>query len=247
MAVTVYDMHCHAHEMSPEEIEQAVRALGDVRIAAVSEDLESLFKTLELAEQYPRIIVPCVGFHPWNIGERSLQEAEELARMAARLGVTCIGEVGLDKKFVEPWTWDAQVKVFGMFLDVARELGAYVTVHSPYAWREAVEMLVERGVERAMLHWYTGPVSLIDEIVGSGYYISINPAIKIQEKHKKVARAAPLEGIVFESDGPYNYRGLRLNPTMIPEAVRIVAGLKGVSEDTVWYWASLNSSRLLMA
>jgi len=244
---TVYDMHCHAHEMSSEELEQAARLLGDLRIAAVSEDLESLERTLELADALPGIVIPCVGFHPWSIRERSLHEAEELARAALRLGVTCIGEVGLDRKFVEPWTWGLQVKIFKLFLAVARELDAYVTIHSPYAWKEALEMLVDSGVERAMFHWYTGPLELIDEIVGSGYYVSINPAIKIQEKHKRVARAAPLDGMVFESDGPYNYRGLRLSPIMIPDAVKIVASLKGVDEDTVWYWAERNSSRLLQA
>lgn len=243
----VYDMHCHTHEFSEGEIRDILARLGSAKIASVSEDLESFYRTIELSELFPESIIPCAGFHPWSIKDRSLSEAEELARLAVRYGVPCIGEVGLDKKFVPAWTWDAQVKVFRLFLEAAREIDAYVTVHSPGAWREAVEMLVDSGVERAMLHWYTGPLNLIPDIVGAGYYISINPAIRIQEKHKRVAEAAPLDHIVFESDGPYNYRGLRLSPTMIPDAIRDVAVIKGVDEEVVWSWATRNGARLLRA
>ncbi|MCE4628143.1 MAG: TatD family hydrolase [Desulfurococcales archaeon] len=245
--LVVYDMHCHTHEFSDNELEDILEKLGSARIVSVSEDLESFYRTLELAERFPDSIIPCAGFHPWSIKERSLGEAEELARLAVKYGIPCIGEVGLDKKFLPEWTWDAQVKVFGMFLEAAREIDAYVTVHSPNAWREAVEMLVDAGIERAMLHWYTGPLNLIPEIVGAGYYISINPAIRIQEKHKRVAKASPLDHMVFESDGPYNYRGLRLTPLMIPDAVREVAALKGIDEETVWEWATRNGARLLRA
>ena len=59
------------------------------------------------------------------------------------------------------------------------------------------------------------------------------------------AAAAPLEYIVLESDGPYNYRGLRLSPAMIPEAARVVAEIKGVPVERVLEAARRNSERLL--
>ncbi|MCE4624619.1 MAG: TatD family hydrolase [Desulfurococcales archaeon] len=242
----VYDMHCHAHEFPLEELSQIVEEFpGDLVVVAVSEDLESLYKTLEYAQTLNGNLIPCAGLHPWSIGEVTLQEAYEIARAAERLGLNCIGEVGLDRKFVDPTTYKVQEEVFRLFLRTARELDAYVTIHSPKAWARALTMLVEEGVEKAMFHWYTGPLNLIDEIIASGYYISINPAIKIQEKHRRVAEHTPLRGMVLESDGPYNYRGLRLNPLMIPEAAEFVARLKGVAREEVLEAAGQNSARLL--
>ncbi len=242
---SIYDMHCHLHEYGDSEVEEILESMKDLVIVAVSEDVDSLHRTLELASSYPDRIVPCTGLHPWSIRERGVHEAEELARAAYRLDVPCIGEVGLDAKFLPRETWSAQVQVARLFLRLAAEIDAYVTLHAPNAWRPLLSMLVEEGVRKAMFHWYTGPLNLIDEIVGHGYKISINPAIRIQEKHARVASEAPLDGIVLESDGPYNYRGLRLDPRLIPEAARIVAEIKGVGVEDVLEAARANSERLL--
>jgi len=239
-----YDMHCHLHEYSDREVGEILEEL-DVVIVAVSEDAQSFARTLQLASSYPERIVPCAGFHPWSLREKPVSEARELAREAARRGVTCIGEIGLDKKFMPPETWERQVEVARLFLELARDLDAYTTLHAPDAWRETLDLARQVGVARAMFHWYTGPLDLIDEITGSGYYISINPALRIQAKHRRVAERVPLEWMVMESDGPYNYRGLRLDPRMIPEAARIVADLKGLSVDDVVEAVASNSRRLL--
>ncbi len=244
--VRIYDMHCHTHEFEERELEEIIGEFGgEIIIVSVSEDVESYNRTVELSRSFPEHIVPCVGFHPWNLGEKSLSEAEELARVAMREGAICVGEVGLDKKFVPLETWSAQLDVFRLFLKAAAELDAYVTVHSPGAWREALVELVSSGVRKAMFHWYTGPLDLMEEIIGAGYYISINPALKIQRKHQNVAKRVPLSGMVLESDGPYNYRGLRLSPRMIPEAAEIIGQLKGISAETILEAASRNSMKLL--
>ena len=240
---TYYDMHVHLHEYADNELEELARE--DITLVAVSEDAESLRRTVEIAETMDNV-VPCAGYHPWNFRSGgSISEALEVARLAYHLDLTCIGEIGLDKKFVPRETWHAQVLVARSFLEVAAEVGGYVTLHSPYAWREMLLLLLEAGVEKAMFHWYTGPVDLAYAIISYGYYISINPAVKIQEKHQRVAERVPLESMVFESDGPYNYKGLRLDPIMIRETAEIVSKLKGVPQGEVLERVAWNSERLL--
>lgn len=236
-----YDMHIHLYEY--KEPEEALPP--ETLLVAVSDDLESLHKTIEIARSYSNI-VPCAGYHPWNFKSNgSLSEAHEVARWAYRYDLGCVGEVGLDKKFLSKSTLPLQVEVFHLLLELAVDTGSYVTIHSPGAWREALALLVDVGVEKAMFHWYTGPLSLIDEITSNGYYISINPAIRIQEKHARVAEYTPLKHIVFESDGPYLYKGMRLGPGMIPGSISIVADLKKTSPQRVEEAAALNSMRLL--
>ncbi len=100
-------------------------------------------------------------------------------------------------------------------------------------------------MDRVLFHWYTGPLNLIQELRDYGYYISINAAIKIQEKSRVVAKEAPLDMILLESDGPYEYRGgITLEPPMVKDAARIIAEIKGVSVEDLWDVVSNNFSRL---
>ncbi len=242
----IYDMHSHLYEHSDREIEEILEADKTLVIVAVSDDTSSLERTWSLHEAYDDRVIPCGGYHPWNLKEGgSVEEARRTARLAERLGVRCIGEVGLDRKFLPGSTWSLQVEVYKLFIGLARELGAMLNIHAPGAWRDALEMAVEGGVERGMLHWYTGPQDLIMSIAEAGFYASINPAIRIQEKHRRIASLAPLDVLVFESDSPYNYRGLRLSPLMVRESMETVARIKGVSLDTVMERAYMNSRRLL--
>ena len=240
----IYDMHCHCSEFPGSELEAILDSIPGLVVVAVSEDLESLAETVELARRHPGRVVACAGFHPWIIGEKPLSQLDEVLRWAYRLGLGCLGEVGLDRKFV-PHTWELQVRVFERVLRAARELDAMVNIHAPDAWADALSMLLDHGVERAMFHWYTGPQTLIHAIGEAGYKISINPALRIQKKHQNIARATPLDYMVTESDGPYNYRGLRLNPAMIPQTIEEIARYHNTTPDRVAEAVALNARRLL--
>ncbi len=240
----IIDMHCHLYEFSDDEIFRILEQDKELIIVAVSDDLNSLIRTLELWEAFPERVIPCAGFHPWNIEKRSINEVDDIIRIAERMDLTCLGEVGLDRKFV-PQTIDIQHKIFEKFLKASKDLDAFLNIHAPDAWRETLELLIENDIERAMFHWYTGPLDLIDIIGERGYKISINPAVLIQKKHRRVAEVTPLEYMVFESDGPYEYRGLRLTPLLIKRAVEEVSKIKGVKVDDVIRKAHYNSMRLL--
>jgi len=222
------DSHCHLYEFGKEEITEFIK---DIIIVAVSDDIESSRKTIEFSKKY-RSIVPCIGIHPWEVGSTSLTEISAIEQLIVNHGVKCLGEVGLDRKFT-PETIDKQRMFFAEFLNLAKEYGLVMNIHSVNTWREVYELLLKNDIEKAVFHWYTGPLELIDEIVSSGYFISINPAYRIQEKHRRVIEYLDLEFMVTESDGPYEYRELKLNPLMIKDTVNYIAQAKGVNEETV--------------
>jgi len=240
----IYDMHCHLYEFSNEEIENILEKEKDLRIVAVSDDLTSLKRTIELQELYPERVVACAGFHPWKIGKVSLAELDDILRIIYRRDILCIGEVGLDKKFV-PETIDLQYKVFRRFLEVAQDLETMLNIHSPNAWKDVLSLLKEFEIKKAMFHWYTGPLNLIETIGGMNYKISINAAVLIQKKHQEVVKKAPLEYIVLESDGPYEYKGLRLTPLIIKRTAEEIAKIKSINVDEVLKFALDNSLKLL--
>lgn len=241
--MAIYDVHCHLHEYSEEAIGRILEEDRELIVVAVSDDLESAMRTVSLGRVYPERVIPCVGFHPWSIRDSPLTEAEEVLRMAYRSDVRCIGEVGLDQRFLPSHTMTVQQAIFRGFLRLAREIDAFVNIHAPNSWRKAVSMALEEGVSRAVIHWYTGPLDLATN--GVEYKVSINPAVRIQEKHRTVAANADIGKMVFESDAPYNYRGLELSPSMVREAIRVVANIRGVPVDELERAASRNSERLI--
>ena len=207
------DAHVHLHE-DPSMVKEA-----DL-VVAVSDDLKSSLETLKLPA------VKCVGIHPWSVegsSERDLVEIEKLAVEA-----DCLGEVGLDNRYVKDK--EKMMKFFEAFLKLSKEYDLPLNLHALDAWREVFELLLKFDVKRAYFHWYNGPLDLIEEIAGQGYFIGINAAITIQRKHLKVLRVAPLKAILTESDGPYNYRGTTLRPREVRKLVEIISKEKGVGE-----------------
>ncbi|MCX8195591.1 MAG: TatD family hydrolase [Acidilobaceae archaeon] len=241
----IYDIHSHAHQYSERELEAFLEGDRELRIVAVSEDLSSALRALELERAFPDRIIACVGLHPWNIGREPLHTAQALVALAYKAGARCIGEVGLDRRFLDQHTWHVQLRVFREFVTAAKELGAFLNLHAPDAWSKTLGVLVEEGAERAVFHWYTGPLELVEIMGPRGYYVSINPALRIQEKHAAIARQAPLNYLVFESDGPYEYRGMRLSPAMVRETIAAVARMRGIPAEQLEEASRQNSERLI--
>ena len=217
------DAHCHLYEFD----EKTISTFKDISIVAVSDDLKSSFKTIYLAEKF-RDIYPCIGIHPWNIEKIDLKELEEIKNLIERFDIKCLGEIGLDRKFV-PQTYCLQIEVFEHFLKLASKYDLIVNLHSPNAWREVYKMVIKYNISKAVFHWYTGPLDLLKKIIDKKFYITINPAIVVQKKHRIVLENADIYQILTESDGPYNYRGLYLTPAKIRDLLKIISEIKGLS------------------
>ncbi len=231
----IIDFHCHLHEYSLEYIERLLNHNPKLVVVAVSDDYESSSKTIDLARRFKGRIVPCIGLHPWEVGRRKdpVKEVEAIIKLAEKESVPCFGEIGLDTKFVAE-TIDVQRTVFRMFIEEASRKHLLLNLHAAGTWEEVVNIIAETGKPLPFnVHWYTGPLHLITRIRNLRGYISINPAVKIQKKHQDVVRYAPLDVMLTESDGPYEYRGLKLGPELIPETIRLIAEIKGVEEEAV--------------
>ncbi|MCE4607267.1 MAG: TatD family hydrolase [Desulfurococcales archaeon] len=237
----IIDVHSHIYQYSREELEELTSYTPPFKIIGVGENLETSKVVIELADRYSGKIIPCVGLHPWNVDNS--RELDGLLSLAISEQIDCIGEVGLDKKFVGG-TFNKQAEVFTRFLEYAKENNSVLNIHAAGAWREVFDLLLKHDIGRAMFHWYTGPVDLVRDIEYAGYYISINAAIIIQEKSRKIASVIPDNIMLLESDGPYNYRGLRLSSKYILKAAEIVGKLKELDSREVIIRANQNARRL---
>lgn len=222
------DAHVHCAEL--DDLSPYIR--GDIVAVCVSDDLVSSRKTLSINTRSVNI-VPCVGVHPWLAHEVSPREVMRfLNEEVAEAKIGCLGEVGLDKRF-KAETLNAQIEVFKVFLEFAKEYDLVLNIHAAGAWREVFELLVKYDVGRAYFHWYTGPLELLNDLTSIGYYVGINPAVEIQEKHRAVVEKADLEHVLSESDAPYEYRGLKMTPESIKKVIEYIAAIKGVEVEFV--------------
>lgn len=219
----------HAHLDAVEEIEGAIRRAGAVgvkKIVAVGMDLASNRKTLALAGQYPQRVLPAIGYHPWRV---SIETADEtLAFVQSHIGVcVAMGEIGLDYKVKVKKT--LQKDVFAKLLTIARKEKKPVVVHSRFSYERSFQMVVSAGIEKAVFHWYSGPLEILERILYEGYYISATPALSYSRFHQAAVKKAPLERVLIETDSPVEYQGKKSEPADVITTLKSLSHLKNIS------------------
>ena len=204
------DTHAHLDEI--QDIDGALRRAKEAGIRAIiglGSDFASNKRILELSGRYPGYVFPALGLHPWRLesddleANFSLMEAE-LPRCLA------LGEVGLDFAIKTPK--DRQAEVLRRLLEMAIREKKPVLLHARRAWAEALDLLKAYDVRRAVFHWYSGPASVLKEILARGYFISATPAAAYSEKHRQSIQMAPLKQLLLETDCPEVYQGVPSEP-----------------------------------
>ncbi len=235
---------CHAHLDALDDLSEALQEakIAGVRgIIAVGVDEESNKRILKIAEENYGYVYPAIGYHPWQMREEVVKENLSFIREHIEECVA-LGEIGLDYKVKVKK--ELQWKVFGELLDIALEHRKPIIVHCRYSHHRAFEMVKEKRIERAVFHWYTGPLDLLDEILKNGYFISATPALVYSPPHQEAIKKAPLERILLETDSPVSYQGKEARPKDVRISLNEVARLKGLDSEVVAEKTTANASRL---
>ena len=234
----------HAHLDHLEDIEQALMRADDSGISgiiAVSEDLKSSKRNLEIAKQFtvPKIY-SAIGMHPSEANLDDLQSCLDLARENAS-NIIAIGEIGLD--FWYKWVRkddqkkDEQRQVYRAFLELAKELDLPVSIHSRGAWQECFDILSDIGLDKAVFHWYSGKLEVLEKIIESGYYVSATPSLAFSPEAREAIEKAPADRILIETDTPVYYRnrqtneGFKAEPKDTFKTLSLCCELKGIDLD----------------
>lgn len=229
--IALIDVHAHLDELAElsSSLEEARKA-GVIAIVAVGSSLESNQKTLEIAATNPDYIYPAIGYHPWDIKEDEVETnllfiQDHLDKCVA------LGEIGLDYK--AKIKKELQHKILGQLLDLANQFSKPIIVHCRYSHERALKMIMEKKIERAVFHWYSGSLDLLDEIIAQGYFISATPALLYSLHHQEAIKKAPLERILLETDTPVTYQGIESRPKHVRITLEQVAKLKDLEVSAV--------------
>jgi TatD DNase family protein len=236
------DVHTHLDELDDlSDALQEAKTAGIKGIIGVGVNVDSNKKILEIAEENHGYVYPALGYHPWQMREDEVEENLSFIREHIDKYIA-LGEIGLDYKIKVKK--DLQWKVFGELLDIALEHDKPIIVHCRFSYRKALEMVVGKGIKRAVFHWYSGPLDFLEEILNNGYIISATPALAYSPPHQEAIKRAPLERILLETDSPVSYQGKEARPKDVRISLKEVTRLKGLDLLVVSKQTTANASLL---
>jgi TatD DNase family protein len=220
------DSHAHLNEI--KDVEGALaraQEAGLTGIVAVGMEVASNRATLELSRRFPGLVHPAVGYHPWSITAGGIEE--NLAFIGEHLPqCVALGEVGLD--YQAKVKKKVQQEVLAALLELAARENHPVIVHTRFSQQRALRMVRAAGLAKAVFHWYSGPLEVLEEIIAAGYFISATPALAYSPPHQAAVQAAPLSRILMETDAPVAYQGEVSEPAHLLVTARELARVKGI-------------------
>jgi TatD DNase family protein len=235
------DTHAHLNlpDFDPdrEEVIRRARAFGVRYVLIPGIDLPSSRISVELAQRFEGLYA-AVGIHPHEAKGFTRDGLFALRELTHSPQVKAIGEVGLDfyRNISPP---PEQVKAFKAQVQLAKDLGLPLVVHTRAALQEVLEILwEERDGLRGVLHCFEGDIEAATRAIKLGFYISFTAAVTFPRSQAlAVAKSVPLERLLLETDSPYlapaPYRGKRNEPSYVRFVAEFIAQARGLDLETL--------------
>jgi TatD DNase family protein len=241
----------HAHLCDPvfdadlSLVLQKAEAAGIGAVIAVSENIKDAVKNLEIAARSP-MVRAAAGLYPTMLDLDLAAQMRDFIR-AHKDRLIAMGEVGLDYWVVknEP-DREIQREIFRGFIELSKEIGLPLNVHSRSAGRHAVDLLLDTAAAKVQLHAFDGKFGSALPAVEAGYFFSVPPSVVRSEQKQKLVRNLPLSCLLIETDSPVlgPVPQERNEPANAIIAVKAIAELKGVTEAEVIEAVSENTRTL---
>lgn len=239
----IYDSHAHYNDakfdQDRDELLGKMEDSGISKIMNCSSNLVEAVEIIKMCDKYP-FIYGSVGVHPHDVNEMHDQDLETLLGLTAHKKILAIGEIGLDY-YYDNVPKEVQRLWFREQIKVAKHLGLPIIVHSRDAAKDTYDILVESRASEVggVIHCFTSSKEMAIKYVDLGFYIGVGGMVtfKNAKKIKEVVAAIPLSRLLIETDAPYltpePYRGKRNDSRKLPEVIKAIAEIKGISEAEV--------------
>jgi TatD DNase family protein len=242
------DAHVHLDKYG-ELLDEALKEIETERIftVATAMDVPSYLELQKIAER-SNLVLPTFGIHP----RRAAEYANRLHEIGRHIETSpAIGEIGLDFHWVkDASTYPAQRKVLEYFIAAAAEQKKFVNLHTKAGEKEILDLLEKYDVRRAIIHWYSGPMDVLDALIDFGCYFTIGVEVLHSDYIKQIAKAVPDHLLLTETDNPGALKWLKKNdevgmPTAIKDVVNALAELRQSTPNHVESLVQANFSRLI--
>jgi TatD DNase family protein len=236
------DSHCHLNFPDFKDdlagvIERARKA-GVGVLQTICTEMAEFDEVHGIAQQYENVYCS-VGVHPNDSGKTTIVSAQELISKSFHPKVIGLGETGLDYHY-EMSDRASQRESFIEHIKAARETQLPLIVHSRDADEDTIALLSDemaKGKFKGLIHCFTSSKYLADRAVELGFYISLSGIISFKSAQaiRDALADVPLDRLLVETDAPYlapmPHRGKRNEPSFVIYTNRVLAEIKGISEE----------------
>lgn len=222
---------------------------GIKNITCVGYNLDSSKKALEISSNYDFMYATC-GISPNDITENTLNELEEIEKIAENKKIVAIGEIGLD------YYWNKENKreqkeIFIKQIEIANKLNLPIVIHTRDAVMDTLEIVkkIMPCENKGIFHCCPHNVELIKEAVKLGYYISFSGNITFKSAKPELAiKQVPLDKLLIETDSPYltpePFRGQRNDSGKVKLVAEKISEILGVDVEKVIELTTSNAKRI---
>lgn len=235
----VYDAHIHLERYSRQERQKIFQNLQVEGMIAVSMDLNSCLRTLQLSRRYPGRVFPAFGFHPEQPMAESVDPLFEFICRHQK-EMVAVGEIGLpyylrqeQARAHKPFNMEPYLHLLDRFIGLAKALNKPLVLHAVHEDAAlACDLLEKHRWHKAHFHWYKGDIQTTDRMIREGYFISVTPDIFYKEETQRLVAHYPLQQMMAETDGPWPFKGpfsgQMTHPAMVSEVIGKIAEIRGL-------------------
>lgn len=246
------DAHCHLESEDFPDLDaviSAAREAGVIRAVVIGQLQKpgDWGNAVEVARARPDFLVATLGIHPHNAAITTEADLASLDAQCSQPEIRAVGEAGLDY-YYDSSPRERQAEIFRFQCQLAKRLGKPLVVHVRDAHEDCQRMLREEGVEKGVIHCFTGDLPAAREYLDIGFTISISGIVtyKKTEALQEAVRFTPLDRLLVETDSPYlapiPHRGKKNSPALVIETAKKVAELKGVTLEVLAAQTTANAT-----
>lgn len=250
------DTHCHLDPQyfpsGPDDALARAQANGVAGfvVVGVGRDLSPARAAVELARKIPERIGAAVGIHPHDAVTWSDAAHSEIESLARDPNVVAVGEIGLDYHY-DHSPREVQRDVFARLIALARQVNKPIVVHTREAPADTLDLLEREGARDVggVIHCFSEDRAFAERALDLGFDISFSGIVTFKGATAihEVARWAPADRILVETDSPYlapvPLRGKPNEPAYVVHTARRVAELRSSTVDEIARVTTENAER----
>lgn len=234
------DTHCHlffdAFDADRDEVVRRAKSAGVKYLINVGTDGGTNQKARDIAGRYEGVFWTA-GLHPHSAHQVTDKDLDALEEFVAVNKPSAIGEIGIDY-FKSEADRATQKKVFVRMLQIALKQKLPVIVHSRNAFRDTADIIRSEsgGALEGVMHCFSYDQTAFEELIRMGFIASFTGNLTFKKADAvllEVAKSAPLDKIMLETDSPYlapqACRGKRNEPSYLVHLAEFLSEIRGLS------------------
>ncbi len=268
------DSHCHLDDY--EDLQAILSAASDAGVGqllaiGIGDGPATMGRALEIAREYAQVFATA-GIHPQEAHQATPNALTQLATLVGDVRCLAIGEIGLDYYHLDNPDPAVQQAAFIAQMAIAAEAGKPITIHCRTselagakvqdrfeghdAWADLLALIATHWMPTGLpgiMHCFSGNAEQARRSLDAGFYLSLagNLTYPRSTAIQEVARTAPLDRVLVETDAPFlapvPLRGQRNEPGHIVHTAAFLAGLRGITAEEVAVATTTNFHRLFPA